>query len=145
LHLLTYPFNTVVPRNRRYSWGPGLMSVSGPFKLAHLFLVQVNSPRLCLGARHHKQRKLLNPAFSTARMRDMTPLFHGIAAQESSIHITGNYTHSLKRLSAASGRVTGIICLFTGDRRRQDHEPLSPRSDWTRRTRLYIWATGWSR
>jgi hypothetical protein len=60
-------------------------------------------------------RKLLNPAFSAARMRDLTPLFHGIGAQESLIGITGNRGHSLKRLSAALRCVTGTIGLFTGD------------------------------
>ena len=114
-------------------------------QVSPLIVLQVNSPCLCLGARHHKQRKLLNPAFSAARMRDLTPLFHGIAEQESFIDITGNRNHCLKRLSAASRCVTGIVCLFTGDRRRQDHEPLSPRNDWARRSRLYIWASGWDR
>ena len=106
---------------------------------------QVNSSCLCLGARHHKQRKLLNPAFSTARIRDLTPLFHDIAEQESLIDISGDHNHSLKRISAASRCVTGIVYPFTGDRRRQDHEPLGPRNDRTRRTGLYVWAIGWDR
>ncbi|KAJ3541618.1 hypothetical protein NMY22_g3820 [Coprinellus aureogranulatus] len=32
-----------------------------------------------LGDHHKKQRKMLNPVFSTAHMRDMTPTFYGVA------------------------------------------------------------------
>jgi hypothetical protein len=56
---------------------------------------QVNSPSLFIGARHHKQRKLLNPAFSTARMCNLTPLFHGITEQENLIDISGDHNHTV--------------------------------------------------
>ncbi|KAI0671637.1 cytochrome P450 [Trametes maxima] len=33
------------------------------------------------GERHRKQRKMLNPVFSAAHMRNMTPFFHGISSK----------------------------------------------------------------
>ena len=33
------------------------------------------------GARHKRQRKMLNPVFSAAHMRSLTPLFHDVAGK----------------------------------------------------------------
>ncbi|KAJ8092742.1 hypothetical protein PM082_007071 [Marasmius tenuissimus] len=32
-----------------------------------------------MGEHHRKQRKMLNPVFSSAHMRDMVPIFHNVA------------------------------------------------------------------
>ena len=48
--------------------GPGLLSTSG--------------------AVHKKQRKLLNPVFSGAHMRDLTPIFHDVVQRVSPANAT---------------------------------------------------------
>ena len=58
--------------------GPGLIGVHG--ERVHslrpkLFLTNI----MLSGARHRKQRKMLNPVFSIKHMREMTPIFYDIA------------------------------------------------------------------
>ena len=39
------------------------------------------------GTQHKKQRKMLNPVFSGAHMRNLTPLFYEVAGKVASHHI----------------------------------------------------------
>ena len=50
-----------LPRTNTLLFGPGLLSTSGH--------------------EHRRQRKLLNPAFSAAHMRGLTPMFYNIAGK----------------------------------------------------------------
>lgn len=34
--------------------------------------------KFCAGEIHRKQRKMMNPAFSTAHMRNLTPIFYTV-------------------------------------------------------------------
>jgi cytochrome P450 len=61
------------------SFGPGLLGTSGK-QVVSEFPVLVDFT-IHLGAHHRRQRKLLNPAFSVVHLRNMTPIFYGIARQ----------------------------------------------------------------
>lgn len=49
------------------------------------FRVYTDFTTRLLGTHHRRQRKLLNPAFSVTHLRNMTPIFHGIARQVISV------------------------------------------------------------
>ena len=55
--------------------GPGLLSTSG--------------------AAHKKQRKLLNPVFSGAHMRDLTPIFHDVVQRVSRMSMPSTHAMDL--------------------------------------------------
>ena len=62
--------------------GPGLLGVHG--ETCRLSPPWRNYPQLRLyivlsGARHRKQRKMLNPVFSIKHMREMIPIFYDVA------------------------------------------------------------------
>ena len=40
------------------------------------------------GAEHRRQRKLLNPAFSAAHMRGLSPIFYGVAGKVSAVSLS---------------------------------------------------------
>ena len=57
--------------------GPGLIGVHGERKRLPATLNY--SDFMSQGARHRKQRKMINPVFSIKHMREMTPIFYDIA------------------------------------------------------------------
>lgn len=71
------------------------------------------------GNQHRKQRKMLNPAFSTAHMRDMLPTFYSITykARSSSIsptepssHLSGIYSSVMHLRSVFKTGQKGSTC-----------------------------------
>ena len=60
--------------------GPGIMSMHGAYTYGGAFHVRVGSDNV-LGDDHHRHRKIMNPAFSTAQLRTFVPLFQRIASE----------------------------------------------------------------
>jgi cytochrome P450 len=67
------------------SFGPGLLGTAGKNLFVSNFRVYTDFTAHLLGTHHRRQRKLLNPAFSVTHLRNMTPIFHGIARQVLSV------------------------------------------------------------
>jgi hypothetical protein len=64
----------IMPRRNRVIFGLGLLSTTG-IDIALLLLNILTSSE---GAHHREQRKLINPVFSTAHLRDMVPIFYNV-------------------------------------------------------------------
>lgn len=58
-------------------FGEGLISTTGEITLT--WFLRLNLITEVSGAQHRKQRKMLNPVFSMANMRDLLPLIQPIA------------------------------------------------------------------
>ena len=61
--------------------GPGLLGVHGETYLSPppKHYPQLRRSIILSGARHRKQRKMLNPVFSIKHMREMIPIFYDVA------------------------------------------------------------------
>ncbi|KAJ3512933.1 hypothetical protein NMY22_g15191 [Coprinellus aureogranulatus] len=58
------------------NFGPGLLATLGK---ALIYLYESDGSDICLeGDQHRKQRKMLNPVFSIAHMREMIPIFYDV-------------------------------------------------------------------
>lgn len=60
----------------RMIFGNGILWVHG---MCHVYSPKGTSTNPCIGEQHHRQRKIMNPAFSVPQLKSFLPLFLGYA------------------------------------------------------------------